>query len=99
VNWFVSCNCKDSWGIDNVDGSDDNYGDYSGSSGDGKWSSKNFTSSYIYYLQALYTRVIFDEGGTPDKSEKNPCGMRKNNTSNKLSSHMTRAGIEPWSHW
>jgi len=49
------------------------------------------------YLQVLYTRltVFFDEGGKPENPEKNPRGMRKNNTLNKLSSHMTRAGIEP----
>jgi len=51
-----------------------------------------------YYLQALYTHLtvlIFDEGRISENLEKNPCGMRKNNTSNKLSSYMTRARIEP----
>jgi len=29
--------------------------------------------------------LTFDEGGTPENQEKNLGGMRKNNTSNKLS--------------
>jgi len=50
-----------------------------------------------FLFTTLYTRLtvlIFSEGGKPENPEKNPRGMRKNNTSNKLSSHMTQAGIE-----
>jgi len=50
------------------------------------------------YLQALYTQLIvliFDGRGKSENLEKNHRGMRSNNTSNKLSSHMTQAGIEP----
>jgi hypothetical protein len=36
--------------------------------------------------------LILTEGGKP---EKNPRGKGENNTSNKLNSHVSRAGIEP----
>jgi len=38
--------------------------------------------------------LIFDEGGKPENLEKNPCGMRKNNISNKLSTHTTQTGVK-----
>jgi len=53
-----------------------------------------------FLFTTLYTRLtvlIIDEVGKPENPEKNPRVMRKNNTLNKLSSHMTRAGIEPGS--
>jgi len=46
-------------------------------------------------LYSQLTVLVFDEREKPEKPEKNPHGMRKNNTLNKLSSHLTRAGIEP----
>jgi len=41
--------------------------------------------------------LIFGEGGKAVNPEKNPRGMRENNITKKLSSHMTLAnpGIEP----
>jgi hypothetical protein len=38
--------------------------------------------------------LIFTEGGKPENPEKNPRGKGENNTSNKLNSHMARAGIK-----
>jgi len=39
--------------------------------------------------------LIFDEGRKPENPQENPRGMRKSNTLNILSSHMTLAGREP----
>ena len=40
-----------------------------------------------YFVHNTLHMLIFAEGGKPAKL-KNPCGMRKNNTSNRLNSHM-----------
>jgi len=52
-----------------------------------------------YNLYASHKVLIFDEGRNPHNPQENPRGMRKTNTLNKLSSHMTRAGSEPGPQW
>jgi hypothetical protein len=50
----------------------------------------------MFYNTQL-TMFIFTEGGKPENPEKNPRGKGENNTSNKLNSDVSRAGIEPGS--